>query len=209
MKLVVFGATGGTGRRIVEAALAADHDVLAMARRPEAIVLRDHLAVQPGDVLDPEAVASAIQGADAVLSAIGPSNSREPGTLLSQGVANMLAGCARHGVRRFVFESGLMCSDGRGLGVFSRLAIRAAGSLLGAMRADKRVAEAAIVASPLDWVIVRPPALTDGAARGDYQHGVDARLNAFRRMAHRDVAAFMLRCANDPSLVRTVQDVGR
>ena len=116
MKLVVFGATGGTGRCILDVALAAGHDVLALARKPEAIPLRDNLSVEKGDVLDAGDVASAVQGADAVLSAFGPASNKHPGTLMSQGVANIVAGCTKHGVKRFVFESGLMCSDGSELG---------------------------------------------------------------------------------------------
>ena len=209
MKLLVLGASGGTGRNLVEQALAANHDVLVLARKPESIVLVDHLAVQKGDVLDADAVASAVQGCDAVLSAFGPANNREPGTLMSVGVANIIAGCTKHGVKRFVFESGLMCSDGTGLGVFSRLGVKAVGAIYHKMRDDKRIAEREIQASTLDWIIVRPPALSHRPALGTYKHGVDIAINGTKSLPHADVAAFMLRCATDDSLVKTVQVIGR
>lgn len=209
MKLVVFGATGGTGRCIVDVALAAGHDVLALARTPEKISLRDNLAVQKGDITDAGDVASAIQGSDAVLSAFGPANNRKPGTLMSTGVANILAGCQQHGVKRFVFESGLMCSDGAGLGAFSRLGVKLAGAMFGALRDDKRIAERAIEASNLDWVIVRPPMLTHGPARRDYKHGVAAAINGMKSLPHADVADFMVKCVSDPAVIRTVQTIGR
>jgi putative NADH-flavin reductase len=209
MKLLVLGASGGTGRNLVEQALAADHDVLVLARKPESIKLVDHLAVQKGDVLDADSVASAVQGCDAVLSAFGPANNKEPGTLMSVGVANIVAGCTKHGVKRFVFESGLMCSDGKGLGLFSRIGVKLYGSVYHKLRDDKRIAEREIQASTLDWIIVRPPALSDGPALGDFKHGIDAAVSGAKKLPHADVAAFMLRCATDDSLVKTVQAIGR
>lgn len=209
MKLVVFGATGGTGRCVVDVALAAGHDVLALARTPEKLALRDNLAIQKGDVTDAGDVASAIQGCDAVLSAIGPTDNKNPGTLMSQAVANILAGCAQHGVKRFVFESGLMCSDGSELGVFSRLGVKMFGAIYSALRADKRLAEREIQATSLDWVIVRPPNLSHGPASGAYKHGANARVDATKKLPHADVADFMVKCVSDPAVVRTVQNIGR
>ncbi|HET9989792.1 MAG TPA: NAD(P)H-binding protein [Kofleriaceae bacterium] len=209
MKLVVFGATGGTGRCILDLALAAGHDVLALARKPEAITLRDHLAVEKGDVLDAGDVASAVQGADAVLSAFGPANNKQPGTLMSQGVANIVAGCTQHGVKRFVFESGLMCSDGSELGLFSRLGVKLVGGIYSALRDDKRNAEQTIIASALDYVIVRPPVLSNDPARGDYKHGAGIAINAAAKLPHADVADFMVKCVSDPAVARTVQNIGR
>jgi putative NADH-flavin reductase len=209
MKLLVLGASGGTGRNLVEQALAANHDVLVLARKPESIKLVDHLAVQKGDVLDADSVASAVQGCDAVLSAFGPASNKEPGTLMSVGVANLVAGCTKHGVKRFVFESGLMCSDGTGLSLFSRLGVKIFGGIYHKLRDDKRIAEREIQASALDWIIVRPPTLGDGPALGNYKHGVDAAVSGAKKLPHADVAAFMLRCATDDSLVKTVQAIGR
>ena len=209
MKLVVFGGTGGTGRCILDIALAAGHDVLALARKPEAIPLRDNLAVEKGDVLDPGDVASAVQGADAVLSAFGPASNKQPGTLMSRGVANIVAGCTQHGIKRFVFESGLMCSDGSELGLFSRLGVKLFGGIYSALRADKRIAEQSIVASQLDYVIIRPPALSHGPALGTYKHGAGLAINATARLPHADVADFMVKCASDPTVVRTIQNIGR
>jgi putative NADH-flavin reductase len=208
MKLLVLGASGQTGRCIVEQALAANHDVLVLARKPESIKLVDNLSVQKGDVLDADSVASAVQGCDAVLSTFGPPNNKEPGTLMSAGVANILAGCAKHNVQRFVFESGLMCSDGTGLGWFSRLGTKIYGGIYHKLRDDKRIAETEIKASALDWVIVRPPALSNAPATGKYRFGVDAAVSAAKQLPHADVAAFMLRCASDAAFVKTVQAIG-
>jgi putative NADH-flavin reductase len=207
MKLVVFGATGGTGKQIVLRAVDAGHDVVAVARRPEAIIATGATAVK-GDVLDAASVGAAIAGADAVLSAIGPSNNKQPGTVISGGVANMLAACASAGVRRFVFESGLMVGDGRGLSWLNRTALGMFRRLNRALFDDKCLAEQAIRDSALDWVIVRPVALVDAPATGSYRTGIDIRLAVAKKLSHADVADFMVKSATDASVVRTVQDIG-
>jgi putative NADH-flavin reductase len=209
MKLVVFGATGGTGRRIVERALADGHDVVAVARKPEAIAAKhERLHVVKGDVLDPVSVAAAIAGNEAVLSSVGPASNKQPGTLISDGMKHIVAACTQTGVKRFVFESGLMVGDGTGLSAFSRIGVTIYRAMNKALCADKRIAEAVIRDSSLDWVIVRPPSLDDGAATDDVKHGVDARISAAKKMSHTDVATFMIRCATDASLVRTIQTIG-
>ncbi len=206
MKLLVIGATGGTGKALVAQALAANHDVLVLARKPETIKLVENLSVQKGDVLDRESVVSAAQGCDAVLSTFGPASNLEPGTLMSAGVRNILAACQPN--QRFVFESGLMCSDGTGLGPLDAAGLKLFGAIFHNLRDDKRRAENEIRASALEWVIVRPPRLSHKPATGAYKHGVDARVNGTKALPHADVAAFMLRCATEPAFVRTIQVIG-
>ncbi len=209
MKLLVIGASGGTGSALVEQALAANHDVLVLARKPETIKLVDRLSVQKGDVLDVDSIASAAQGCDAVLSTFGPANNKKPGTLMSDGVRNIVAACTAQHVKRFVFESGLMCSDGTGLGFVSRIGSAIFGVIYHDLRDDKRIAEKEIQASSLDWIIVRPPALSHDPATGAVKNGIDIAINATKSLPHADVATFMLRCASDATLVRTIQTIGR
>jgi uncharacterized protein YbjT (DUF2867 family) len=127
---------------------------------------------------------------------------------MSEGVANIVRACEQTGVKRFVFESGLMTSDGRGLSWFGRRGVAMYGWLNSKLRADKRVAEATIRASALDYVIVRPPALFDGEARSTFVHGIDRRLNPTKKLSHADVADFLIRAAGDAELAKTTQDIG-
>lgn len=209
MKIVVFGATGGTGSQVIERGLAGGHDMIAAARRPEAITTKhDKLRVVKADVLDAASVEAAVAGADAIISTIGPADNKKPGTLISRGVDNMIAAAKKTGVRRFVFESGIMVGDGRGLSFFGRIGVSFYRRMNRALCEDKRVAEAAIRASDLDWVIVRPPTLVHEPAKGGYKFGVDARLAVMKPLSHADAAEFLLRTASEPTFVRTIQDVG-
>ena len=170
----MFGATGGTGRRVIAAAVEAGHEVTAAVRRPEAVAAAPGVRAIKADVTSAAEVAAALAGADAAISTVGPANNKKPGTLISDAVTHIIAGCAEHGVKQFVFESGLMVGDGAGLGMFSRAALAVFRSLNGKLTADKRIAEATITASPLAYVIVRPPVLDD-TERGGLVSGVDAR----------------------------------
>jgi uncharacterized protein YbjT (DUF2867 family) len=210
MKIAVFGATGGTGKRVVEQALASGHEVIAVARRPEAITARhDKLRVSMGDVVDGASVAAAIEGAEAVISTFGPPDNGAPGKLMSTGVANIVAACEQKDVRRFVFESGLMCSDGAGLSFASRVGVRLFGWWYSALRDDKRIAERSIAESKIPhWVIVRPPSLSDAPGTGKYVQGVGAPVDATRPMPHADVAAFLIRAATEDEYAKTVRSIG-
>lgn len=210
MKIAVFGSTGGTGKRVVEQALAAGHEVIAVARRPDAITVQHaSLRVVKGDVIDAASVAAALEGADAVISAFGPPDNSKPGTLMSTGIANIVAGCAQKNVRRFVFESGLMCSDGTGLSFASRMGVGFFGWWYRAMRDDKRIAERSIVGSKIPhWVIVRPPGLSDAPGTGKYVEGVDAPVDATKALPHADVAAFLIRAATDDAYAKTIRAIG-
>jgi putative NADH-flavin reductase len=90
MNLTVLGATGGTGRQVVEEALAGGHQVTALARDPGKLGLQNpRLRVVQGSIQEASAVEEAIAGADAVVSALGP-RSNQPVYEISQGMAVIL-----------------------------------------------------------------------------------------------------------------------
>ncbi|HEY2367620.1 MAG TPA: NAD(P)H-binding protein [Polyangiaceae bacterium] len=209
MKLVVFGANGGSGKRVVESALAGGHDVVAAVRSPEKVAAKDKLRAVKADVLDRASVIAALDGADAVVSTFGPADNKNPGTLMSDGIANLVAACEERGVQRFVFESGLMVGERDGLSLVSRIGVAVYGWMNSKLRADKERAEGTIRASKLsEWVIVRPPSLDDSPAKGDYVFGERAAVSAAKTMSHADVAAFLLRCATEAEFAKTTQRVG-
>src|ERR1700678_3590972 len=141
MKIAVVGATGATGRRVVKHALAQGHLVTAVARHPERLSFADRLSFVPGDVLSPGGLTGAFDDVEAVISCIGPEKNLSPGTLMSVGVASILAECKRANVRRFVLQSGIGLSDGPELSCPNRLVIRASGLIFTAAVTDKAAAE--------------------------------------------------------------------
>jgi putative NADH-flavin reductase len=204
MKVIVFGSTGGIGRQAVEQALEAGHTVTAVARRPEKLTLRhENLRVVRGDVLDAAAfepggaVAGAMQGQAAVISAIGVEK-REPTTLYSEGVMNIARAMRLAGVRR------MLCISATGLkpGPFFQRVI--AGPILWAILRDMYTdlvrMEEFVKRSELDWTIVRPPRLTDGPRTGKYEVKINT---TFHRggwsLSRADTADFMVTHLADPA----------
>lgn len=182
MRVLVVGATGGTGRAITARALAEGHTVTAFARR----------APVPRDVLDPAAVDNAVLGQDAVICVLGTRPTRRPVSVFSQGTANLISAMQAHGVRRFICITGLGCGNSRGHGgfLYDRLALP---FVLRTIYEDKERQEAIVRTSGLDWVIVRPAFLTNGPQSGNFLalnelDGVRA-----GRISRADVAMFVVR----------------
>ncbi|MFI6603212.1 NAD(P)-dependent oxidoreductase [Nonomuraea sp. NPDC050536] len=169
MKLLVFGATGGTGARLLTQALDAGHAVTVVARDPGAIVLPDRARsdVIQGDVLEPHTWSGAMSGHDAVLSCLGTRDRKHPTTVYSQGTANIIDAMNLAGVRRLVCLSsaGLEIPPGTPLGqrLVTRYVIQ---RLYRYGYADMAVMERIVRASDLDWTIIRPPMLTDSPSTG-------------------------------------------
>jgi putative NADH-flavin reductase len=243
MNLLVFGATGGTGRRLVQQALQEGHLVTAFARDPAKIHLAHaNLRVVRGDVLLPDTIETAVVGQDAVLSALGirlpvriviliavacqiivraVALSRPAAmfvelgvpilailllarrnTIVSEGTRNIVRAMERAGIKRFVCESSLGVGDSKWrMGIVHNLV--AIPLFLRNVFADKDAQEQIIASSKLDWVIVRPAALTNGPQRGVYRTGSDVG-NWLRpsRISRSDVAAFMLKELTDGEYLR-------
>jgi putative NADH-flavin reductase len=196
MKILVIGATGGTGRCVVDNALRAGHEVTAFARTPQKITLRhERLRVAQGDVLDADALLRTLQGQQAMICALGPAAGTAPGTIISDGTRNIILAMAQTGVRRLVFESGIMVGEGRGLSAINRLLLSIFRVLNRALYEDKVRAEKLIRQSSLDWVMVRPPKLKHMPGRGNYQVGQALNVNLPAGLAHADVADFMVKSA--------------
>lgn len=199
MKLAIFGATGGTGQELVAQALAQGHEVTAFVRNPAKLPLtHERLRVIAGDVTDAAAVAQAVAGQDAVLSALGSPN-LQANTVLSDGTRHIIAAMEANGVRRFVCETSLGVGDSHGQPGFMFTHVAVPLFLKHAM-ADKEIQEKYIKASNLDWIIVRPGGLTDGPRTSEYRHGLAKDISG--RIARADVAEFMLKQLTDDTYLR-------
>ena len=200
MKLVVFGATGPTGRELVSQALEQGHEVTAFARRPVPI---DNVRVVQGDAMrDPYSVAEALHGQDAAVSALGLGKVLIPNRFFQRSIENIVPAMERAGVKRLVWMSSY------GVGDTARdaplpLPLRLAYStLLAAVFADKEKGERTLRASTLDWTIVYPVTLTDGPRTGTYRAGAELKLDGMPSISRADVAHFMLRELADNAYVK-------
>jgi putative NADH-flavin reductase len=192
-RVLIVGATGGTGRELVAQALERGFAVTALVRNPSRLrVEHPKLTVVQGDVLDAASVDAAVRGQNAVLSALGHRRYFYPTRILSAGTRNITRAMVSHGVRRLVCETSLGLGDSAGrLGLMYTLFVIPA--ILPFYFWDKTRQERAMAESGLDWVIVRPGALTNGERRGRVQEGRGVGSFLWTvRVSRADVAAFML-----------------
>ena len=190
MKVLVLGATGGTGRLIVRDAVAKGHSVVALVRSKASADLPGARMIE-GDARDGAILAHAMDGCDAVVSALGTGMGRRKVDLLTVATRAMIRAMTRNGVRRLVCVSALGVGDSRGHGgfVFDRLFQPL---LLSEAYKDKEGQEAAIRASALDWVVVRPAMLTNDTARGSVRAFTDLVGVNGGKVARADVARFVV-----------------
>jgi len=203
MKLTIFGATGATGESLTDQALAAGHDVTAVVRDAARFVVPAHprLRVVTANVMDPASIAPAVEGADAVISAIGPRGTG-PTTVIQDSVRSIIAAMEKTGTRRFVQVSGSVVAD-EGESPYMRYLVKplARRTFLRHVSADMSAGEEEIRRSGLDWTILRPPALTDKVATGTYRMAIDRNLPHGFKVSRADLAACMLALLDDPATV--------
>jgi putative NADH-flavin reductase len=174
MKLVVFGANGPTGRQTTRQAIAEGHTVTAVTRRPAEFPLSDpRLRVVGADVHDPGAVARAVAGQDAVISALGVPYGRSPVTVYSEGITHITQAMTKHGVRRLVCVSStvLFGVPAPGETFFFRKVLEPfiARTMGRTVYEDMRRMEEIVRDSDHEWTVVRPAGLFDADAVSDYQ----------------------------------------
>ncbi|MFI7108631.1 NAD(P)-dependent oxidoreductase [Nonomuraea sp. NPDC050227] len=218
MKLTVFGAGGGVGRQLLAQSLAQGHDVTAVVRDPARLDGLPVRVVPVADLTTAEAgdLRPAVEGADAVLSALGPPNNAAAG-VASRGTKAILAAMEAAGARRLVVVSaapvGTTPSPGRpnpprhdpGDGPFLRYVVYPlVKAALRPQYLDLAVMEDAVRDSGLDWTLVRPVQLTDKPLTGAYRTAVGQNVPGGRYVSRADVAHAMLAALGRPETVRQV-----
>jgi putative NADH-flavin reductase len=214
MKLTIFAATGGIGRQLLDQALAAGHDVTAVVRNPK--TLRGQVRVVTADlaIADPTALESAVEGADGVLSGLGPRSLSEAGVAW-RGTRAIVQAMQATDVRRVVVVSaapvGTVASPGRpnppkhdpGDGFFMRhLFSPLTKAALRKHYADLAAMEDTLRDSGLDWTVVRPPRLTDRPMTGAYRTAMGQNLRGGWFISRADVAHQLLRVLGQPETIK-------
>jgi uncharacterized protein YbjT (DUF2867 family) len=199
MRVLVFGASGRTGRLVVRESLEGGHQVLAFVRSQSKFdSSHPQLAVVSGDVTSAADVDLAVQRSDAVVSVLGQAP-QSPPNVCSVGVANIVASMSKHGVRRLICLSDYGNGETRTKGLYARflwLVIRA-------HLEDKEKMEETVKSSGLDWTIVRATILTDGAKTVTYRVGPEIKVGLVPRISRHDVADFIVRQITDASFIRS------
>jgi putative NADH-flavin reductase len=199
MRVTIIGATGGTGVEVTRQAVAAGYEVVAVVRDPSRMPVTGPRVVRAA-IDDPGALAAAIRGSDAVVSALGPRRGEQTGVLAS-GARATIAAMAETGVKRLVVvsASGFFVEEGESL-LVGKIAKPILRRVLRDNVADTREMEKLVSASDTDWTIMRPSQLTNGRARGKYKTEIDR--YAGPRIDRADLAQAILAALSDPDTIR-------
>lgn len=207
MKLTIFGATGGIGGQLLEQAVAAGHEVTVAVRDPGKLgSSRNGVRVVTADLAAPEpgVLESAVAGADAVLSGVGPRAMTKAG-VAEHGTRAIVRAMEATGARRLVVVSAApistVPSPGRptpprrdpGEGFLMRNVLTPfIRTVMRERYADLARMEDVLRASELDWTIFRPPRLTNGRLTGTYRTALGRNLRRGALISRADVAHAML-----------------
>lgn len=197
MKIAVMGATGRTGRPLVATLLDRGHEVTALVRDPSKVA-GSGITVVAGSSTDPDAMTALVAGADAVVSALGPtSKESDLHTQTAQILVDLLPAGAR-----FVGISGAGIDvPGDQKGGRDKFVSKLLQTFGGGLAKDKATEYEVFAASDLEWTLARPPRLQDGAPTGSYYSDAHkpGRSTSLRRG---DLATFLADCLEQHLFVR-------
>ena len=197
MNLLIFGASGRTGQELVRQALEQKHVVTAYVRHPEKLRINgDQLRVCLGDVMEYEKVEEALDGCDAVISALGAASPFRYDRSVVEGMRNIVKAMERKGIRRLIYLSAMNVVESRkNAGLVVRILST---SLLRTETAGHEDREQIIKNSKLDWTFVRPGKLSNGGLTRRYRSGGGIRATgALAQISRADVADYLLKQLTD------------
>lgn len=191
MRVAILGASGKTGKPLIEQALAHGHEVIAIARTPEKIAFDDPRVIKrPGDAYDEASVVAALHGADAVITTVGKTDLRDKRINLSTAAHRAVVdGMRKHGIRRLLVISSIGAAQGvkrkgwrRNVYLYLRRKYYR----------DMFLMEQEVMDSGMDVTVLRAPILYDGPRTGAYRVIEDENYLEELRISRADVAHFLL-----------------
>lgn len=193
MRLLIIGATRGTGLELLKLALSEGNEVAVIARNPDKLLIsHKNLKVIKGDILEKSVVEKAVEGQDVVCIAIGVTPTRKPVSVFSEGTKIVVNAMKKSSCKRLICVTGIGAGDSRGHGGFLYDKIIYP-LLLKTIYEDKDRQESIVRESGLDWVIVRPGFLTNGKRTGKYRVLTEMSGVKAGKISRADVADFILR----------------
>lgn len=210
ISITIFGASGQTGRLLVDQALRAGHQVTAVVRdRGRLPASHERLRVECADVFEVAAIEPLVAGRHAVVSALGPRSPRDQSHVMSAGIASVVKAMQAGDTRRLVLISAAPVpkhdpGDTPLLRMTVKPVLRA---VFKGLYDDMALMEDHVRGSGLDWTIVRPPRLTNWPATGKYRTAVNRNLPGGHTLSRGDLAGEILRLLSDPEAVRTTVGV--
>jgi putative NADH-flavin reductase len=178
---------------LVHEALTSGHNVIAYVRKPES-VKSDHpnLKVVAGILNEKDKLKSVISGSDVCISTLGGASLTKHSPEIIEGINNIVSIMEEESVTRFIYLSSFGAGDSRKY-MPQPIRFLIADIMLTVPLADHNTNESRITKSQLNWTIVRPGGLTNGAKTDNLKHGCEmTKIKGSLSISRSSVAAFLL-----------------
>lgn len=203
MKIVVVGASGKTGRLVLEDAVVAGYEVIAYVRTKESVTLaHPNLTVVEGQLNEKDKLKSVLAGADVCVSTLGGASLTKHNRAVMDGIDTIVGMLEEVNVKRFIYMSSIGAGTSRD---YMPQPVRyfIADVMLRVPLADHTTNENRIMKSQLDWTIIRPGGLSDGAKSDKLKHGTESfKMTGNQTVSRSNVAAFILKLLTEGSYLK-------
>jgi putative NADH-flavin reductase len=192
-QIILFGATGGTGRLVVQQGLQEGNHVTVIVRNPDSFTIRnDRLEIIKGDVFQPHTFEKALAGKDAVISCLGIQK-REPTTVYSEGMSNIIKAMKVHSVKRIIcLSAGAVIVPPRGSFMIKFFIKNILQKIFAHLYSDMLTMEKILEITDLNYSIVRPSWLRDTKYTRNYRTAINEHLRNPTKISRADLAHFIV-----------------
>ncbi len=201
MRLLIFGATGKTGKYLIEQGLHAGHTITAFVRNPKKLQQRKNYLISfSGNISNQSDILHAMKGQEVVISVLGNKTSNvfwKSNTTISEGLKNIIHGMHIRRVKRILFVTSFGISDN--IFLPEKILINV---FLHNVFADLPTQEKLIKESGLEYTIVRPARLVDGQKTGKYKAEENLPIWPWSKITRSDVADFILHTIQNKNMIQ-------
>lgn len=208
--VALFGATGPTGRHLIEEALNQGCALSVYARDASKLAaFAGRIDIVVGDLQDQRAIAKCVQGAEAVISALGPNSLKVQGDKpVMHDLAHIMAAMKHAGVRRLIQISTAAYRDPKdGFALNTRASALVFRLIARKGYEDIRATGELIANSDVDWTLVRIPNLKDGPAQGGLDVGWYGKTRLGMKLSRGNLAKFLVDQVADRQFVRAAPGI--
>ena len=197
-KIVVFGATGGTGKLVVKQALHAGHPVTVVVRDPDVFTIQhENLEIIKGDVFQPPGFENTVREKDVVVSCLGIQK-REPTTVYSEGIKNIIEAMQKAGVNRIICVSaGAVIIPPKSSFMLKFITKNILQWLFKYTYADMLLMERILRESNLNWTVIRTSWLRNTKHTGKYRTTINEHLRNPSKISRADLADYIINHLTD------------
>lgn len=195
MNILLFGATGGTGKEILIKLLEANHHVSALVRNPETLTNiseHKHLDIIQGSIYNIDTYREAMSNCDLVISALGTGTSRKPTEIYSKGGQQIITAMRKANKKRLItLTAGAFDpTDPATQNFIVKYIVQ---PLFKNIYSDMQKWETILENSKdIDWTIVRPSRLTNGKEKGNYRVQLNHCPKGGSKISRKDLAGFII-----------------